>query len=187
MTTRQQLSGKGDTDTDIDTESNSDSDSDTALAGQPAAYLTGLAYEALIAYTRAKQAEKGHTQPQYWLLRNLSKNDISPDGEGMSVPELQEAMAAYIRPEDDLAAEAAVLVERGWLTRDADGRLWLTERGEQARVDLARNAPAIRAALHEGIDDADYVTTVKVLQRLIRNAGGPAGRRSPVTGASRSA
>jgi hypothetical protein len=41
-------------------------------------------------------------------------------------------------------------------------------------VDLARNAPAIRAALHEGIDDADYVTTVKVLQRLIRNAGGSA-------------
>lgn len=41
-------------------------------------------------------------------------------------------------------------------------------------VDLARNAPAIRAVLHAGIDDADYVTTVKVLQQLIRNAGGTA-------------
>ena len=41
-------------------------------------------------------------------------------------------------------------------------------------VDLARNAPAILAALHAGIDDADYVTTVKVLQQLIRNAGGTA-------------
>ncbi|MEV5240143.1 MarR family winged helix-turn-helix transcriptional regulator [Streptomyces cinnamoneus] len=148
--------------------------SDAELVGQPAAYWTGVAYEALIAYTRARQAEKGYTQPQFWLLRNLSANDISPDGEGMTLPELREAMASYIRPEDDLASEAAVLVERGWLTRDAQDRLWLTEEGEQARVDLARNAPAIRAALHEGIDDTDYVTTVKVLQQLIRNAGGTA-------------
>lgn len=148
--------------------------SDAELAGQPAAYWTGVAYEALIAYTRARQAEKGYTQPQFWLLRNLSGNDISPDGKGMTLPELQAAMTSYIRPEDDLAAEAEVLLERGWLTRDAEDRLWLTAEGEQARVDLARNAPAIRAALHEGIDDADYVTTLKVLQQLIRNAGGTA-------------
>ncbi|MFE6980036.1 MarR family transcriptional regulator [Streptomyces griseus] len=148
--------------------------SDAELAGQPAAYWTGVAYEALITYTRARQAEKGYTQPQFWLLRHLSANDISPDGEGMTLPELQQAMASYIRPEDDLAVEAEALVERGWLNRDTGGRLWLAEAGEQARVDLARNAPAIRAALHEGISDADYVTTVKVLQRLIRNAGGTA-------------
>ncbi|RCH61764.1 MarR family transcriptional regulator [Streptomyces sp. SDr-06] len=146
--------------------------SDTELARQPAAYWTGVAYQALIAYTRAQQAEKGYTQPQFWLLRNLSANDISPDGEGMTLPELREAMTSYIRPEDDLVAEAEVLIERGWLTKDTHGGLWLTPEGEQARVDLARNAPAIRAALHEGIDDADYVTTVMVLQRLTRNAGG---------------
>lgn len=146
--------------------------SDAELAGQPAAYWTGAAYEALISYTRARQAEKGYTQPQFWLLRHLSPNDISPDGAGMTLPDLRAAMAAYIRPEDDLAAEAAVLLERGWLTRDADDRFWITDQGDQARIDMARNAPAIRAALHEGIDDADYVTTVKVLQRLIRNAGG---------------
>ncbi|MEV3931430.1 MULTISPECIES: MarR family winged helix-turn-helix transcriptional regulator [unclassified Streptomyces] len=146
--------------------------SDAELAGQPAAYWTGVAYEALIAYTRAQQAAKGYTQPQFWLLRNLSVNDISPDGEGMTLPELREAMTSYIRPEDDLAAEAEGLLERGWLAQDTEDRLWLTPEGEKARVDLARNAPAIRAALHEGIDNADYVTTVKVLQQLIRNAGG---------------
>ncbi|MDX3522677.1 MarR family transcriptional regulator [Streptomyces scabiei] len=146
--------------------------SDAELAAQPAAYWTGVAYESLIAYTRARQAEKGHTQPQFWLLRNLSPNDLSPDGDGMTLSELRAAMASYLRPEDDLATESEELLERGRLTRDADDRLWLTTTGEQARVDLARNAPSIRAALHEGIDDADYVTTVKVLQRLIRNAGG---------------
>lgn len=147
--------------------------SDAELAGQPAAYWTGMAYEALIGFTRARQAEHGFTQPQFWLLRNLSANDISPDGEGMTLDQLRKAMASYLRSEDDLAVEAEVLVERGWLTWGAEERLWLTEAGEAARVDLGRTSPAIRAALHEGIDDADYVTTVKVLQRLIRNAGGP--------------
>ncbi|GHB07719.1 MarR family transcriptional regulator [Streptomyces termitum] len=146
--------------------------SDAELAGQPAAYWTGVAHEALIAYTRAQQAAKGYTQPQFWLLRNLSENDISPDDEGMTLPALREAMTSYIRPEDDLAAEAATLLKRGWLTRDTEDRLWLTPEGEQARIDLARNGPAIRAALHEGIDDTDYITTVKVLQQLIHNAGG---------------
>ncbi len=145
--------------------------SDAELAAQPAAYWTGVAYEALIAFTRARQAEHGYTQPQFWLLRNLSANDISPDGHGMTVPELRAAMASYIRPEDDLAAEADVLVERGWLTRDAEDRLWITEAGEAARIACKQHAPAVRAAIHEGIDDADYVTALKVLRRMIRNTG----------------
>ncbi|MGW0189171.1 MarR family transcriptional regulator [Streptomyces sp. NPDC003362] len=143
--------------------------SDAELAAQPAAYWTGLAYESLIAFTRARQAELGYTQPQFWLLRNLSRDDLSPDGRGMTVPELRQAMASYLRPEDDLAAEAEVLLERGWLSRDADGRWWLTEAGEAARVDLKQHAPAIRARIHEGVDDADYVTALKVLQRMIHN------------------
>ncbi|GAA4061074.1 MULTISPECIES: MarR family winged helix-turn-helix transcriptional regulator [Actinomadura] len=145
---------------------------DAELAAQPAAYWTGVAYEALIAFTRARQAELGFTQPQYWLLRNLSKNDISPDGHGMTVPELRQAMSSYIRPEDDLEAESKVLLERGWLTRDDEGRLWITESGEEARVDFKRHAPAIRERIHQGIDDADYVTALKVLQQMIRNVGG---------------
>jgi hypothetical protein len=146
--------------------------SDAELAAQPAAYWTGVAYEALIAYTRARQAELGFTQPGFWLLRNLSVNDLSPDGRGMTVPELRQAMTGYLRPEDDLAAEAEELLERGWLTRDGDGRLWITEAGDGARAALARHAPAIRDRIHEGIDDADYVTALKVLHRMIRNTGG---------------
>ncbi|MFI6151454.1 MarR family transcriptional regulator [Kitasatospora sp. NPDC051170] len=146
--------------------------SDAELADQPAAYWTGVAYEALIAFTRSQQAELGFTQPQFWLLRNLSENDLSPDGRGRTVPELQQAMRSYIRPGDDLRAEAEVLLERGWITRDPDERLWITEAGEAARVGLKHHAPAIRARIHQGIDDADYVTTLKVLQRMIRNAGG---------------
>ncbi|MET8376028.1 MarR family winged helix-turn-helix transcriptional regulator [Streptomyces microflavus] len=141
------------------------------LAAQPAAYWTGLAYEALIGFTRDRQAELGFTQLQFWLLRNLSRNDLSPDGDGMTVPGLQHAMRSYIRPEDDLTTESEVLVERGWLTRDGDGRLWITEAGEEARVGLKRHAPAIRERIHRAIDDADYVTALRVLQQMIRNTG----------------
>lgn len=148
---------------------------DAELAAQPAAYWTGVAYEALIAFTRAQQAELGFTQPQFWLLRHLSANDLSPDGRGLTIPELQRAMSAYIRPEDDLVAEADVLLERGWLTREGEGRLWITGSGEEARAGLKRHAPDIRARIHEGIDDADYVTALKVLQRMIRNTGGSVG------------
>ncbi|SNS21258.1 MarR family winged helix-turn-helix transcriptional regulator [Actinomadura mexicana] len=141
-------------------------------AAQPAAYWTGVAYEALISFIRARLAEQGVTQPQFWLLRNLSKNDISPDGHGMTIPELQQAMSSYLRPEDDVRAEADVLLERGWLTRDAEGLLWITESGDEARAGVKQNAPAIGALIHRDIDDADYATTVKVLQQLIRNTGG---------------
>ncbi|GAA2279051.1 MULTISPECIES: MarR family transcriptional regulator [Kitasatospora] len=144
--------------------------SDAELATQPAAYWTGAAYEALIAFTRAQQADLGFTQPQFWLLRNLSKNDISPDGHGMTVPELQQAMS-YLRVEDDLETEAEVLLERGWLSRDGEGLLWIAESGEAARLDIKRHAPEIRDRIHLGIDDADYVTALKVLQQMIRNTG----------------
>ncbi|MFF4880797.1 MULTISPECIES: MarR family winged helix-turn-helix transcriptional regulator [unclassified Micromonospora] len=147
--------------------------SDAELAAQPAAYWTGVAYEALIAFTRARQAEFGFTQPQFWLLRNLSKNDISPDGHGMTITELKLAMSSYLRPEDDLEAEAEVLLERAWLTRDDQGRLWITEDGDEARADLKKHAPAIRDRIHQGIEDTDYVTALKVLRQMIRNTDGP--------------
>ncbi|MDO3686209.1 MarR family winged helix-turn-helix transcriptional regulator [Micromonospora sp. C28ISP2-4] len=146
--------------------------SDAELASQPAAYWTGVAYESLIAFTRAQQAVHGFTQPQFWLLRNLSPNDLLPGGGGLTVTELRQAMASYLRAEDDLDAEAEVLLGRGWLSRDADGRLRITEAGEAARVRLKQHAPAIRGRIHEGVDDADYVTTLKVLRQMIRNTGG---------------
>ena len=143
--------------------------SDSEVAGQPAAYWTGVAYQALIAFTRARQAEAGFTQPQFWLLRNLSPHDLAADGQGRTIAELSDAMSSYLRPEDDLAAEAAVLDGAGLLRRDAEGRWWITEAGEAARDDMKRHAPAIRARIHEGVDDADYVGPVKVPGRLSRN------------------
>lgn len=144
---------------------------DAVLAHQPAAYWTRLAYEATIAFTRAQQEERGYTQPQFWLLRNLSAADLG-DGTGKTVPELQDAMVTYLREEDDLAAEAEILVARGWLRLDCHGAYWITDLGDETLTSLAAYAPEIRAKIHAGIDDADYVVAMKVLQQLIRNTGG---------------
>ncbi len=139
---------------------------DSALAAEPAAYWTGVAYQSLIAFTRARQAEFGFTQPQFWLLRSLSEF-----GDGRTVPQLRQAISAYLRPEDDLAGEAEVLLERAWLRVDAAGRLWITDAGQARCAEFRAHAPAIRAQIHAGIDDADYVTALTVLQRMIRNTG----------------
>ncbi|MDF0528815.1 MarR family transcriptional regulator [Tsukamurella sp. 8F] len=138
------------------------------LASEPAAYWTRLAYESVIAFTRVQQRRRGFTQPQFWLLRHLSPKDLAMNERGQTVPELVTAMSSYLRQEDDLAAEAAVLVERGLLTTDG-GRLRITSAGEAAREEWAGAAGPIRALIHDGIDDVDYATTVKVLQRLIHN------------------
>jgi hypothetical protein len=77
------------------------------------------AYEALIAFTRARQAEFGFTQPQLWLLRNLSGNGLSPDGHGMTVPELEQAMSWRGGPSSPCSA---VMTEGPMLYDRAGGR-----------------------------------------------------------------
>ncbi|MFF8566532.1 MarR family transcriptional regulator [Streptomyces albidoflavus] len=144
---------------------------DEEVAAQPVPYWTKLAYEATIGFVRRKQAEAGFTQPRFWMLRFLSAHDVSEDGQGRTVEELRSAMVSFLRPEDDLAAEAEVLLASGWVTRDGEGRLWITEAGDAARAGLKARAPEWRVELHDGVTDAEYATTLRVLMRLMRNAG----------------
>ncbi|MFD8586192.1 hypothetical protein ACFV2A_25245 [Streptomyces californicus] len=81
-------------------------------------------------------------------------------------------MASHIRPEDDPDSEAAEPVRPEWLRPAPEGTSWITGEGEGARLALKGNAPALRAAPRAGISEEDYVTTVKVLRRFVRNAGG---------------
>jgi hypothetical protein len=91
----------------------------------------------------------------------------------MTIPDLDRAMRSYLRPEDDLGAEAEVLLRRGRLTLDGESRWSITDAGERARLDMTSHAPAIRALIHAGVDDADYAAALRVLHRLIENVGGP--------------
>jgi hypothetical protein len=145
-------------------------------SSEPPAYWTRLAYESVIGFIRAEQGKRGFTQPQFWILRHLSPHDLSAHGDGMTVLQLEEAMAEYIRPEDDLEAEAEELLSRGQIRRAADGTLSLTEEGEVARLAWKAYAPEIRALVFEGIEDAEYATAIKVLKKLISNTRSePAG------------
>lgn len=130
-----------------------------------------MAYEAIVAFIRARQHEHGYTHPQFWLLRNLSAADLSRDGSPRTLEDLAESMKTYLRPEDDLDAEAATLVDRGWIERRGPDHVAITADGEEARLAINAHTPEIRGLLHDGIDDVDYATTVRVLQRLILNFG----------------
>ncbi|MEU1245487.1 MarR family transcriptional regulator [Micromonospora arida] len=141
-----------------------------ADVNQVAAYWTRLAYESIIRFTRDEQAKRGFTQPQFWILRHLSPHDLAPDdGAAMTIPQLQQAMTEYIRPDDDLASEAEVLLGRGWIHADRDGCLRITDAGEAARLQMKQSAPEIRSLIHRDIDDADYVAALRVLHKLIAN------------------
>ncbi|KUM81176.1 hypothetical protein [Streptomyces curacoi] len=65
---------------------------------------------------------------------------------------------------DDLAA-------RGWLTEDG-GAMTLTEAGEAGRLRARERNLRVHRQLHEGVDTADFVTTVNVLRRMVANLGG---------------
>ncbi|MGX1881231.1 MarR family transcriptional regulator [Streptomyces sp. NPDC055287] len=145
--------------------------SEAELAQQPIAYWTHVAHEEVLAFIRGELAELGLSQPQYWTLRHLSVNDLSEDGTGRTVEELNESMREYLAPQDDLATDTEDMVVRGLLTRDATSRLTITEAGEVAHARVKEHVPALRARIHTGIDDADYATTVRVLRRMMRNVG----------------
>ncbi|MCW0214961.1 MAG: MarR family winged helix-turn-helix transcriptional regulator [Pseudonocardia sp.] len=60
------------------------------------------------------------------------------------------------------------LVSRGWVQRAA-GRITVTPTGSAARGRLIVAVRQYRARITEGIDEADYRTTVATLQRMARN------------------
>jgi hypothetical protein len=145
---------------------------DVELAAQPIGYWSGAAHRVIIDYIRGQMSVLGLSQPQFWMLRNLSANDLSPDGRGLTLAELTSNMRAYLDDNDDLESAAEDLLGRGLVTRDADQRLWITETGKQEHARVKEQAPVVRARIHDGIDDADYVTTLQVLRRMIDNVGG---------------
>jgi hypothetical protein len=165
------------TETTADATTDATEATDAELAGQPVGYWTGLAHREVIAYIRGRQAELGITQPQFWLLRNLSAADLSPDGGPQSLADLAEAMSTYLPATDDLGPEAAALVARGWLVETDDGRFRITPEGDAARLRVKEIGPSVRAHIHDGISDRDYATTVRVLQRMIANLSGGEGVR----------
>ncbi|MBN0046751.1 winged helix-turn-helix transcriptional regulator [Streptomyces actuosus] len=146
------------------------SHSDAELIGQPIGYWSWAAYKAVVTRTRAALAELGTTQPQWWILAQVAR-----PGAAMTRDEAIRVLQGYLDVgAQPLTAELDLVVDRGWVTEDPDGLLHLTAEGRAFQAEAAAVQDELRAERHAGIGDEEYLTTLKVLQRIIHNTGGQA-------------
>lgn len=143
---------------------------DDMLATQPVGYWTGLAHAAVTGHLRDAMAKLDVTQPQYWVLNRVNGGPAAP-----GVEEVVAQLTPLADGPHEIARVLDQLLHRGWLRIDDDRRVHLTDAGEAARVRLRELAAEVRAQVHEGIDDEDYVAALKVLRRMVANVegGGP--------------
>ncbi|MFF2023859.1 MarR family winged helix-turn-helix transcriptional regulator [Streptomyces sp. NPDC058171] len=138
---------------------------DDELASQPIGYWSGRAHAVVTRQLRDAMAGIDVTQPQYWVLNTVkySPEPPSPDEASAQLSPLAEGP-------HEIPRVVAQLLHRGWLRTDGGARLHLTDAGEAARVRLRALVGELRAVVHDGISDEEYVVTLKVLRRMIANA-----------------
>ncbi|NHI08008.1 transcriptional regulator [Streptomyces sp. KO7888] len=149
------------------------SHTDTELVRQPIGYWTWAAYKAVVTRTRAALAELGTTQPQWWVLAQVARADT---------PKTRAEVSALLRNYLDTGPEAMeseidATVTAGWIVQDAetsDGRLSLTPEGRAFFEKAAALQDDLWTERHAGVSEEEYLTTMKVLQRVIHNTGGRA-------------
>ncbi|MEU9013888.1 hypothetical protein AB0D12_29805 [Streptomyces sp. NPDC048479] len=145
---------------------------DAQLAVQPVGYWTGAVRTAVVQYINDRLRELGLTQPHWWAIyqlgvsrRRLTRDElltlISQQRPYVDVSTLEPAI-------DDLLGSQQFGV-------DEAGRLGLTEAGTTLRDRVLVLLPEVRARIHDGISEEDYVFVVKVLRRMLSNIGGDTG------------
>lgn len=146
------------------------SHSDAELIKQPIGYWSWAAYKAVVTRTRGALAGIGLTQPQWWILAQVARSDTV-----RTRAEVVRTLQGYLDTgAAAVGAEIDNTVGRGWITEDAEGRLTLTAEGRACFDKAAALQDELWAERHAGISDAEYLTTLKVLQRMIHNTGGQA-------------
>ncbi|MFE5795465.1 MarR family winged helix-turn-helix transcriptional regulator [Streptomyces sp. NPDC056503] len=139
---------------------------DETLAAQPIGYWSGLVHTAVTRRLRDAMARIDVTQPQYWVLNHVKHSPGAP-----SRQEVVEGLTPLADGPHEIGRVVDQLLHRAWLRREADQRLHLTDDGEAARVRLRELASDLRAVVHEGVSDEEYVAALKVLRRMAANAG----------------
>ncbi len=134
---------------------------------QPLGFWTVRAGETIRARTRGRLAELGVTQPEWWVLHQLS---MHPSG-----MEENEVIAIVGPNESDESIVDAIAagVGKGWIYR-AGSRVRLTDDGADRFHAAAEVQRQLNDERRQGISDREYVTTIEVLQRTITNVGGDA-------------
>ncbi|WP_282700488.1 MarR family transcriptional regulator [Streptomyces sp. CC219B] len=136
------------------------------LAAQPVGAWTGMAYRLVVGAIREELAAEGLTQPHWWTLNHVTREPGTWT---------RAALIERLRQWDDLGTDFHGvfddLVGRGWLTEDA-GLMTLTEAGADGCVRIRERTSRVHRQAHEGIDTADFATTIDVLRRMVANMGG---------------
>lgn len=143
---------------------------DDMLASQPIGYWSGLAHDAVTRHLRDALARIDVTQPQYWVLNRVNGGPTAPSRE-----EVVSQLTSLADGPYDISRVVDQLLHRGWLNADDGQLLHLTEAGEAARGRLREVMTELRAVVHEGISDEEYVAALKVLRAMVANVRGAEG------------
>jgi hypothetical protein len=143
---------------------------DDMLATQPIGYWSGLAHAAVTRHLRDAMAKIDVTQPQYWVLNRVNGRPVAPRREEVVIQ-----LTPLADGQHEIARVIDQLVHRGWLLIDTGQRLHLTDSGEAARARLRELVSELRAVVHEGISDEEYVAALKVLRKMVANVEGDSG------------
>ncbi|WP_242483141.1 MarR family transcriptional regulator [Streptomyces sp. HSG2] len=144
-------------------------------ATRPVGYRTGAAHSAVTRHPRDTRARIDVAQPQYRVLDRVSGGPAAPSREEVVAQSAHLADAPH-----EIARDVDQLLHRAWLRHDDGGHLHLTDTGEAARVRLPELATEVRAVVHQGIGDEEYVAALKVLRRMVADveANGASGEPS---------
>ncbi|MFJ8942403.1 MarR family winged helix-turn-helix transcriptional regulator [Streptomyces sp. NPDC102395] len=148
---------------------------DDMLATQPIGYWSGLAHATVTRHLRDAMAKLDVTQPQYWVLNRVNG--------GLAAPSREEVVAQLTHLADgphEIARVVDQLLHREWLRIDDGQRLHLTDAGEAARARLRELATEVRAVVHKGISDDEYVAALKVLRTMVANVEGNGASGNPL-------
>jgi hypothetical protein len=145
------------------------SHNDTDLLRQPIGYWSSATAKAVVKAIRAGLTQFDATQPQFWVLGQLSTAE-----NGRSRAELTAALRGYLNVGDDLEREMDALLDRKLIAPDEEGRLHPTAEGDALFRTCVAFATTMRERIHSGVTDEEYLVTLKVLQRMIHNVGGEA-------------
>ncbi|OZD07026.1 hypothetical protein CH275_07465 [Rhodococcus sp. 06-235-1A] len=134
---------------------------------QPIGFWTARAGEAIRARTRGALHDIGVTQPEWWLLHQISLHPAGADRD-----ETIEKIGHNDTPEAIVEAIDSAR-SKGWIV-ESNSRLKFTPDGE-AQI---RRASDVQQMLQDermqGIGQDEFVTTIRVLQQTIENVGGDA-------------
>lgn len=148
---------------------------DDMLATQPVGYWCGLTHTTVTRHLRDAMARTDVTQPQYWVLNRVNGGTVAPSRE-----EVVAQLTHLADGPHEIARAVDQLLHRGWLRIDDGQRLHLTDAGEAARARVRELATEVRAVVHHGISDEEYVAALKVLRKMVANVEGDGAPGTPL-------